>query len=94
MKAYLLVTNTGTKTYRNPPDSICVLVAQFAESIHPDHPMKDRAILWELPHPEYLNQIIAMKTDEESWQAKVEIPEEIINYLNQEFKKSARDYPE
>lgn len=93
MQAYLLVSSTGTKAFSDPPDSVCTLVAQFRSEIHPDHPLKGKAIHWELPHPEYLNQIIATKTDEQKWQAYTEIPDDILEYLNQNFGKSAREYP-
>lgn len=94
MQAYLQVTSSGTTTYANPPDSVCVLVAQFVKSVQPDHPMRDKAVVWELPHPELLG-VIATKTDEEQWKPwdGLDLPTDILSYLNQQFSRSARDYP-
>lgn len=93
MKAYLVVTSAGVTTYSDPPDSVCTLVATFKSEIHPDHPLKDLAVLWDLPHPEFLNKAIATKTDEEKWKPWTDIPNDVLQYLNQNFNKSARDYP-
>lgn len=92
MKAYLVVTSSGVTTFSNPPDSICVLVAQFKESVHPQHPMKNKAILWDI-HPEYFDKVIATKIDEKKWEPSTEISTVVMEYLNQSFSKSARDYP-
>lgn len=94
MLAYLQVTSSGTTTYTEPSDSVCVLVAQFVQSVHLDHPMKDKAIAWELLHPELLG-VIATKTDEEQWKPwdKIQLPQDVLSYLNQQFNRSARDYP-
>lgn len=38
MQVYLQVTSSGTSSFTEPPDSVCVLDAKFVKSVHPMHP--------------------------------------------------------